>query len=1530
MLRFRSALKITLATLVVLALVSPSVSFANNAPSTDSHNSNLGPVGYFGIFSYSNGTTQDQIYGGQNFQQVHINSVVRGVLRPPGSAYAAEKSIGGENAYQFDVLSSNTSSPTNGGYDAMNINHMNGFWQQSGANVPWLTNMLNNGTEATNREPYGLFLNGQQQYGYYSTSDLFNLGGWRLGKGTLTSTGQQWPASQLPTTGAVEPSTFANVSLTPSVVPMPQFAIDGLVNIQTGQPVTQVQTGTQYELRFNVLSVGFNGGYYNTAHIAAYWIPVSSSGVLGAPLLDPSVDQTTGAAFAQGWPSPKSVANAGGMSGLSGYPGGIPNEYDGETYPFGGSGITTTTVQVPSSIPSGTSKLDLVIYYGDDIARYDAQVYSVSLPQQPTCAEPPQFTGGSTVTATSGTQSVQVKGNPGDTIGLSVSNGTFSSGGTSTTVTLDSFGYGSATVFQNSGAISSTVTITSDSNTVCSTTGQTETIDWPAPPAQTCTVPPQFTAGNSVSNVASPYEVQVKGNPGDTLTLSVSGATFSSGESTTAVTLDSFGYGKVTVDQGTATITTVTITGDNNGACATGETLAISWEAGPTVTLIATANGQSYSARQTVAVTTNTPVSLTATITNAPVNNYTLEISDVGLNNTLAGQNNVFANNAATISAQANSGSALTDEYQATLILNQTGQHIPSGAITVDWTSSSTPPPSSGPALTLAAASSTEPTVFAIDTVTATGTNIPAGDTIVITQTNSNGGDTFGGSGHTLSSGGYTVSSSSDPYQVNINDASGVGGYTATYNAVAIDPSTGQTVAQSSDVNVTWGQIPASATVTLSITPSTQQENQYVTATVTTTNVQPQEYVWIYPQNTYSGPNPTPAAWVETGQNGTFTVSFTSSQVGAQTYVAVVTNGQVTFGGSNYNINEAVSNPVAVTWTAASAPTIDLGVNLEAVTGTWVNGQPVTYDTFGGTTATVPSGQTQTDIGGMIGNTVGNAYDPTVAWTKGKVNGQLFGYGTFPAPFNQADSVTMGVVQSVDAWDGSVPQPGLGWYTYQAMEPAGPGQTSAGYSNDAWIDWPAPTTPPPSQWGTPALISLTTNTTQTTLGNPATLTSQPQFEVPLYAGSKAKVTLYNVTDPANPQRIDAFYATVVTGYHGYPTIVWHIGNYGGPVVPDSNPSGSPTGTWNPLLTDQYGPQQAGTMQFLAFLTMAGVNKNGNTYDFSTWSSTVSVTWNAICAALPTKPANTVIASSTSPAANGGQTITWEDTHWVQGTNAQGCPVWVDQPMTYSHTYTPSVSGFQITGLFEDPGTPGNLWSPLNPKASQSDNNGATDGSTRHLPTYGNPNGSPMVYVRLAAGFGYRALWTGSPFAVPTSVSAAFVMTNPDGSTRSWTLDANTAPDPTYINQASLQDNQTINPNTGADGYPAPATEYVSVYTPIPKYMNMLSGYFHLELGAWNMTGQTRSAATIGTALQVSVVGGSVSARVPDMAQLLNYPAWYMIHQVLPVSPSGGSYQAQLPIQTPSSSGSTNSSLSGYSVPTANTPAGDAGVTAPGP
>lgn len=341
------------------------------------------------------------------------------------------------------------------------------------------------------------------------------------------------------------------------------------------------------------------------------------------------------------------------------------------------------------------------------------------------------------------------------------------------------------------------------------------------------------------------------------------------------------------------------------------------------------------------------------------------------------------------------------------------------------------------------------------------------------------------------------------------------------------------------------------------------------------------------------------------------------------------------------------------------------------------------------------------------------------------------------------------------------------------------------------------------------------------------------------------------------------------------------------------------GSFSGSVTAQVTEQSAQTDTFIAYVTtyQAGAVYVNNAYQ----SNTASVTWTApllsSCqnGSIPQKPIEQVLEQSTSCTSQGYDKLTWVDTNWVlQATTHTGVKgvctgdyttyQWVDEPVTYDHIYVDNLQNLEISGLLMDPGVPGDPWSDVNQTATQVNRWVTVDDTItgQQLPTYTNPyagvNGAPYVYVRPAGGFGFRILWTGSPFDVMQSMDVTFVMKNPDGTTRTWT-ETPTTKYPTNLDTATLDRVDIINPYDGANGYAPYAGQYASAYTPIPKYVNRLDGQQHLELAAWNMTGDASTAATITATITVNTNCGSVITTIPNIAQLFNDPTWYFIHQV---------------------------------------------------
>ncbi|EJY54749.1 hypothetical protein URH17368_2591 [Alicyclobacillus hesperidum URH17-3-68] len=235
---------------------------------------------------------------------------------------------------------------------------------------------------------------------------------------------------------------------------------------------------------------------------------------------------------------------------------------------------------------------------------------------------------------------------------------------------------------------------------------------------------------------------------------------------------------------------------------------------------------------------------------------------------------------------------------------------------------------------------------------------------------------------------------------------------------------------------------------------------------------------------------------------------------------------------------------------------------------------------------------------------------------------------------------------------------------------------------------------------------------------------------------------------------------------------------------------------------------------------------------------------------------------------------------IQGVDSNGCVTysWVDEPITYRHDYPLNLSDFEVTGLFYDPGTPWSLWSPSNPTASQENPDSGQDGSTNWggpaLPTFGNPARSPAVYVRVGGGVAFRLKWTGSPHDMPMSAEVTFRLSNPDGEANLWTQTFGLLP--------STVDNHGDVPvwDPTGNGYPPPATEFGYAYTSIPKYAVTGTPTSFTQLTAWNLNGDSASAAHLSTSVSFTTTSGStVTWTNPDLAQTLGYPTWYFLHQI---------------------------------------------------
>ncbi|WP_243835187.1 hypothetical protein [Alicyclobacillus sacchari] len=228
---------------------------------------------------------------------------------------------------------------------------------------------------------------------------------------------------------------------------------------------------------------------------------------------------------------------------------------------------------------------------------------------------------------------------------------------------------------------------------------------------------------------------------------------------------------------------------------------------------------------------------VTATGKNVPANDY-IELKDVSGLDTIAGENTysdgVYGET--SLSQTVYSSTPETAKYQAVIINGNTG-HVDatSGTVSVTWTSSGNTGGTNGnggngPTITLSAS----PTSLATGKytgVTAIASGNTSGDFIEISDLS--GAGTFDGS-NTFEDGVVGETGLSGP-------AVSQTPQTVTYQASIINASTGQTVAMSNQVQVTWnsgstgsGNPYSPVSITLSASPTSLQINQpsQLTATV--------------------------------------------------------------------------------------------------------------------------------------------------------------------------------------------------------------------------------------------------------------------------------------------------------------------------------------------------------------------------------------------------------------------------------------------------------------------------------------------------------------------------------------------------------------------------------------------------------------------------------------------------------------------------------------------------------------------------
>lgn len=719
------------------------------------------------------------------------------------------------------------------------------------------------------------------------------------------------------------------------------------------------------------------------------------------------------------------------------------------------------------------------------------------------------------------------------------------------------------------------------------------------------------------------------------------------------------------------------------------------------------------------------------------------------------------------------------------------------------------------PSVTLSITPSSSQSVGSKFTVTAHAANITPNDLITIQEVSATDPGTMGGNSFQswASPGTYAAYD----FQAPVSSAQA---QTVKYQASITDTKTSLIVSSSNTVSAKWVAPHMHPTLTLSAGATNLFSGQSTTLTATFdpgAAMPAGSSIYVYDQSGGDtlGNSGNGGGNVAIGPQGTdpYVTSATDTTSGTST---------VTYRASVYVDGHYLhSNPVQIIWVNAVAPTLTLTVN---------NTQPTTGQSVN---LIADASSVQSQFGIFIHDLSG---DGTLA------AGNVAGPGGTPTN----PSFT---AQAVDSQAQTV--------TYEAAEnwldPA-TGHSETIHSNPVNVTWSAATLPPGGGGGgVSGTLTLSASTLAESIGGKTTLTATTTYPV----GANKAIYIHDLS--------------------------------GDDTLGGQNTASGALGATNATANASDGQPQMVTYQ-------AALQLPSGTY---VHSNIVTVTWSAggnpggggggstggpsSCPppnSPPTQPPMRVDSVQWSTTPSGAREITWQDSHWVltaASTMQNGCPAvqyqWVDEPITYSHVYPSELTGLQITGLFYDPGTPQNLWSPANPSASQRNQDSLTDGSTiggnPAMPTYGSPLGEPALYVRVGGALSFRLQWLGSPDDQVMSASVHFTLTNPNGGTRSWSYPMQLLP------QTAVNEGTGVNPNLGSGGYPPVASEYVEVWTNIPKYATTPV----LEPIAWNTTGDTGGAATLRASVTLDTRYAKLSWTDAALAQTFGYPVWYYNREV---------------------------------------------------
>ena len=795
--------------------------------------------------------------------------------------------------------------------------------------------------------------------------------------------------------------------------------------------VSTIAPGGAYYLNPNITSDGSNaGGLFTQNYLSAYWVPIQGGTPNYSAYQYALTQNNAGNATIYGWPDPGSVIASGGASSLSmGYPGGFPGGFEQVPYE---TGFTVNSsnyagqleVLAPSSFPSGTTGYDLVVYYGDGVERYDAQVLQVQVQPSPTLTlsiSPitSQNMGttfaltANTTDATDGTLTFGQSGTLSNNGGAGTLSGDYKTNQRS--ITYPSQVYGS---FQYSPTATSTAAGTETITATLSVPGfspieKTVSVTWnpQAPTISIAASPTSLLTGKSSTLTIKTTNLQT----GDQVVIaqtdtSVSGilsGNYQSGQTSITYKVSqpysSFSFFPTATSASPETFEYTAIVENANGEALTQSAgpVAVTWTApvsspstpSISLTLSPTSSQTTGSSFQIQAQTTNiaagdtvTMKQLNASGTGSFPNGHTYYAwsSSTWGNESFASYN---------FNQTVTSSQAQSIQYQATLFDSSNGQTYTSNIVTAQWT---TPVITQTPALTLTA-SSTSPSTGGMVALTAVSNQaLPNNVSIVIHDMS--GDDTLSGANSQAGPLGTattsTMATSNTPR-------------TVTYMAAMV---LGGKVYDSNQVQVTWsGGAPS---VSLSAYPTQMSAGQSTTMTYIATNLQPGDYVKI------SSAGSGTAMWNVNNQTSS-TESFSESEDPVYPNTIQVSTIAILFNAQGQQIGMSGVN---LTWTAPKP-----GITITASPQTMVPGQPstITYSAVG------MQGHEVVQVIGLSNNGAVNAWntssfyeDQSYIEIENPAEGKTISVSYVAEIINQMNGAVLASastsVQWVNAWTGSV------------------------------------------------------------------------------------------------------------------------------------------------------------------------------------------------------------------------------------------------------------------------------------------------------------------------------------------------------------------------------------------------------------------------------------------------------------------------------------------------------------------------------